>query len=464
MGCGDAPARLRIEAEERSRLAKLTVPTQEFSNLTPGGGADVSRNPRYIVILAIASGLILIIGWFLKPAENASEAVLGTSQVELSRLPALIERRSLEDMAEFFGELAADLAPAVVQLRSIGRTGVVWSTDRVVTARVEWQFPAAVTVATGAGDVGAYTNVAGPHLPLAAIQTPRLPGRVPPQTRPGRPLRRGEWVLAVWYADDEVAFSAGSYLETAPRTCGELPVEELVTSLPMRATMLGGGVFDLDRNIVGALLQCDDDVVTVTTRGVDEILGTGQSLDARLGARWGIRVEPLTSAEAFHFGQGNGFIVRELWDRYRGQAAGMRPGDILVALDGVEIQTVEELRILDGAAAPDQESFSLVVRRGGLMTTVTLPGRLLDRQLDQAAPASAGMVWEESVPGYRIASVLPGTRAAAAGIEAGDRLMRVDHEEPVSLEAVEAVLADDHGVSAFVELARGGRSWGVLLP
>ena len=78
--------------------------------MTAGGGPDDSRNPRYILILAIAAGLILSIGWVLKPAELVSEPVTAVSQQELSRLPALTQRRELEEMTEFFGGLAADLA------------------------------------------------------------------------------------------------------------------------------------------------------------------------------------------------------------------------------------------------------------------------------------------------------------------------------------------------------------------
>ena len=424
----------------------------------------MSRNPRYIVILAIASGLILAIGWLLKPEESVSEPVSAPSQIELSRLPSLTQRRSLEEMTEFFGQVAANLAPAVVRLRSVGRSGVVWSADRVVTARLEWRFPAAVTVAARPGDVGAYATVSGPHLPLAAVRTPELTGRVPPQNRPVESLRPGEWVLAGWQTETEFTFAPGGYLGTSRRPCGQLQVEELVTNLPIRPTMLGGGVFDLDANLVGVLLRCDDEDVAVTTRSVAELVAAGETHDSRLRARWGLHVEPLNGAESFHFGLGNGLIVREVWERYPVEVAGLRPGDILVSLAGAELRAVEELRILDGDAAPNQETFSLAVRRGIVAVTVALPARGIDIQLDGPPSAAVGFVWEQSVHGYQIASVLPGSPAAEAGIEPGDRLVRVDHEELATLDEVQNVLTDDRAAPAFVELTRDGRSWGVLLP
>ncbi|HJN46350.1 MAG: hypothetical protein QGI10_01155 [Vicinamibacterales bacterium] len=121
-----------------------------------GDGPDVSRNPRYIFILAIVSGLILSVGWLVRPSESISEPLSAPSQVELSRLPSLRQRGPLEEMAEFFAGVATDLAPAVVRLPSVGRSGVVWSAERVVTARLAWRFPTVVTVAVPNGDVGAF--------------------------------------------------------------------------------------------------------------------------------------------------------------------------------------------------------------------------------------------------------------------------------------------------------------------
>lgn len=432
--------------------------------MTPGGEPDGSLNPRYILILAIAAGLILSLGWVLRPGERVSEPVAAGAQAELSRLPALTQRRELEEMADFFGELAADLAPALVRLRSVGRSGVVWSGEQVVTARLAWRFPAAVTVAASGGDVGAYTNVSGPHLPLAAMRTPRLDGRSPPQrSRAAGDVDTGHWVLGIWHTETELAFAPGNSLGTASRGCGDHRVVEMVTTIPIQPAMLGGGVFDLDGNLLAVLLRCDAQDIAVTVASVEELLADGATHQSRVRARWGLTVERLQPAESFYFGLGDGLMVRELWERYPAEATGVRPGDILMSLDGASLGSVEDLRVLEGDEAPNQETFRLEARRGKETVTIDLPARGIDAQLDAPGPDSAGLVWDQPAAGYLIASVLPGSRAAGAGIRAGDRLVRVDHVEPDSFEAVQAVLAEARDEPTFVELTRDGRSRGVLL-
>ena len=427
------------------------------------GGSDESRNPRYIVILAIASGLILSIGWLLKPGEDVPESVAVGAQVD-SRLTNLTQRRLLVDTAEYFGEVALDFAPGVARLRSVRRSAVVWETERVITARVAWRYPAAVTLAAVEGDVGAYTNMASPHLPIAAMRIPRLSRPLPPPRRPVSEVESGEWVLAVWQTDTGPAHAPATYLGTSGRPCGDVQVSELVTNMPLRPTMLGGGVFDLDGNLLGMVLRCDGQDAVVTVESVTELLAWGDTHDGRLRGRWGLHVESLTPVEAFHFGVGNGLMVRQIWQRYPGQATGLRTGDILLALDGTPLRNIEDLQILEGDEAPSQETFWLELRRGPETLIIAMPARGIDARLDRPVPATAGLVWEEPTEGFRIASVLPGSRAAEAGIMSGDRLVRVDHRDLVSLDEVQQVLTDDRMAPTFVEFVRAGRYRGVLLP
>jgi len=75
---------------------------------------------------------------------------------------------------------------------------------------------------------------------------------------------------------------------------------------------------------------------------------------------------------------------------------------------------------------------------------------------------TAGLMWESPQKGYRIDAVLPGSRAATAGIRPGDRLLRIGRTELRSLDQMRRLLATGR-TAAFVEIERDGRRRGTLL-
>jgi membrane-associated protease RseP (regulator of RpoE activity) len=79
------------------------------------------------------------------------------------------------------------------------------------------------------------------------------------------------------------------------------------------------------------------------------------------------------------------------------------------------------------------------------------------------SPSGAGLVLESPPQFYRIESVVPGSRAAAAGIEPGDRVVRIDHAEPRSLAQVQRALATDGALPMLLEVARADRRIAILV-
>ena len=115
------------------------------------------------------------------------------------------------------------------------------------------------------------------------------------------------------------------------------------------------------------------------------------------------------------------------------------------------------------ADAVDFETFDVAVERGAEIVTVLLPvdEALLDEKQGEGAP---GIVWGPPPSGHRIEAVVAGSPAEEAGIEGGDRLLRIDREEPQDFAQVQQVLGSDREVPVFLEIDRSGRRWGVLLP
>jgi membrane-associated protease RseP (regulator of RpoE activity) len=88
---------------------------------------------------------------------------------------------------------------------------------------------------------------------------------------------------------------------------------------------------------------------------------------------------------------------------------------------------------------------------------------------DQIAPApvetgTSGIVWESPQPGFRVSVVRPGSHAAAAGIQAGDRVMRLGQVLPTTLDQARRALDARAESAVFVEVERAGRRRGALVP
>ena len=418
---------------------------------------------RYITTLALVAGGILVVGYWLRPSQPANdEPVRAPSETELSRLARITQRRSLDDMTEYFATVADDVETAVVALPSLERSGLVWEPGVVLTVRTEPRFPVAATLSTPGGDVGVAGVVFGPHIPIATVRVSDIQGLAPPPRRPATRVETGAWILAVWRRDRTMHFVPTHFLGTAEARCGERPVEELLANVAWTRDMAGGGIFDLDGSLIAVILPCGDRFAAVGAEGVETMLRDGRSVDGRVLGRFGVRFQILTETEQEHFGQGPSVVVREVWTGTLADVAGLRPGDVLVAINAEPIGTLDQLAPLGDPV--DVTTFDVAVKRGDAIVTVALP---TDWAVPDERPEPStipGIVWERPPAGYRVDSVVAGGPAEMAGIRSGDRLIRVDGDELNDLTQVQDVLSPERASAVFLEIDRAGRRWGALLP
>jgi serine protease Do len=94
------------------------------------------------------------------------------------------------------------------------------------------------------------------------------------------------------------------------------------------------------------------------------------------GARLGISADDLTSQLAQYFGvkQGKGILVREVVVGSAAEKAGLKAGDVIVAVDGKEVSTVGALRrALDGSAdQKEKRKLALTIVRDKQEQTLTV--------------------------------------------------------------------------------------------
>lgn len=424
----------------------------------------MNRTDRtYITTLAVVAAGILILGYLLRPSQPTTDApVAAPSQTELSRLARITQRRSIDEMTEYFATVAGDVQTAVVALPSLGRSGLVWEPGVVLTARTESRFPVATTLSTPAGDIGVAGVVFGPHIPIATVRMSDIQGLAVPRRRPATAIATGAWAVAVWRRARAITFVPAHFLGTAQVRCGERPVEELLASVAWTRDMAGGGVFDLDGSLIAVILPCGERFAAVGVGSVETMLRDGRSIEGRVRGRYGVQFGFLTEAEQEHFARSPGVIVREIWTGGLADRAGLRPGDILVAINAEPIGTLGQLEPLGDAV--DVDTFDVAVIRAEAIVTVVLPTDQAVLDAPHEVYPMPGIVWELPPAGYRISGIVEDGPADMAGIRAGDRLVRIAGEEPVDLTQVLDVLSPDRENAVFLEIDRIGRRWGVLLP
>ena len=417
---------------------------------------------RYIATLAAVAGGILLFGYWLRPTQPTTDVqVPAPSQTELSRLTQITQRRSLDDMTDYFSTVADDVRASVVGFPGLELSGVMWEPGVALTARTDPRFPLATTVSTPGGDIGVASDVFGPRIPIATVQMSDIQGLAPPRQRSAAVLSPGSWMLAVWRRERAVNFVPAYFLDTAIVQCGDQRVDELRSNVAWSRDMAGGGLFDLDSSLIGVILLCGDRFAAVAVESIGTMLQHGSSTIGRVLGRYGVLFDSLTEDEQRHFGRGGGVVIREVWTGYPADSAGLIPGDILIAINAEPIGAPEQLDPLGDAV--DLDTFDVAVLRGDEIVTVVLAADTSPISAPDEFDGRPGIVWEQEPVGHLVDAVVPDSPADVAGVRAGDRLVRIDNQEPVDLAHAVETLAPGREKSVFLEIDRAGRRWGVLL-
>ena len=413
-----------------------------------------SRNPRYVAVLALVSALILVAGWFGRPRDIPEAPPPVPSQTELEQLARRAERRSLEGMTRHFERVSREAAASIARVPNQGVSGIVWDERRVVVPTIDAPSGSGgVPVALASGVSQARLAVWGPNLPVAALLLVE-PGIRLPARRAAEAAPVGGWVVAVWRTDAGTAFAAGNFHQQGAMTCAQVSVEQMSTSLALNHAMLGGGLFDLEGNLLGIIVECRGQLEVVAAAGVESIIAR-DTAEQRLLGTYGIMVGPLSLEEQDYFKSGDGLLVREVWTDFGGDVAGLRPGDIVLTINGQAVTSLADLSAPAASASP----VNLVVRRG--RSTVPVQLQAGNGAANSEATGGEAVKWESVPRTFTIDAVRPGSREQRAGLQAGDQLLRLDHVEPRTLDHVKRRLRTPSPV--LLEVSRDRRRLAILV-
>jgi serine protease Do len=295
----------------------------------------------------------------------------------------------------------------------------------------------------------------------------------------------GEWVIAIGSPFGlENTATAGIVSGTSRAVSGELMVPFIQTDVAVNPGNSGGPLFNLDGEVVGInsmifsqsggymgiSFAVPIDIAMDVRR---QLVATGRVVRGRIG----VVAQDVDAALAtsFELDRPRGALVSAVEDRGPADDAGLRAGDVILAVDGKPIEHSVELSTTIAAKKPGSEA-KLTVWRGGAARTIAaeieeleeprvavadhepppetdnrdqrlgLVVRPLTRQ-EKAQVGTEGDLLVEGVEGS----------AARAGLQRGDIILAVNNREVRTLKDLRAAAGNLRGgESAAVLVERGG--------
>ncbi len=416
---------------------------------------------RYILVLASVAAGILIIGSALRPDPlDEAESAAISAPSEGPFLQRMTLRRSVDDMAQYFSDLANRLEPHVVRLEKSGRSAIVWDGGSVATACDGCRLPDKdIALRPSQRNWRVWPQRVAPNLPAALLETSE---EDPPRATPrysAEFFTAGGWAVAAWRTDDgRLGYAAGQYLGPTRCACQGIEATLLRTNIPLSEEMFGGGLFDVDGVLMGIVVHCGGELVAIDVGTLERSFGPPQIVSERLMARYGMLVGELSPLARKALDAEYGLQVEEVWTGWESYRAGLLPGDVILSVDSQPATSMADLEPLVLPVA--REQFDLQILRQGAERRIRLSARA--EGIDPFGPHGLGV--SDPARGYPITSVEPGSPAGSAGLLPGDRLLWLDSRRPESAQQIREIIekaAVDNPVFAIVQ--RGTRIWGAFI-
>jgi serine protease Do len=251
----------------------------------------------------------------------------------------------------------------------------------------------------------------------------------------------------------------------------------------------GGPLFNLRGEVIGintAIINFAQGIgfaipSNMAKQVIEQLLAKGKVVRGWLG----VGIQPLTAELAKKFGvtEGEGVLVNEVFEKDPAALAGIKPGDVIVRIDGAVVDSPNKLSRLIATLTPGSTSKIEVVRDlKRLMIDVPLTERrdpaviaLLPQQeetlevklgldvQDVTATLAERFKLRES-KGVLIAKVELNSRAQAEGLREGDLIKEVNRMEVFSVgEFISAIARSRRGDTLLLRVLRETRAFYVVL-
>ncbi|MGM0831546.1 MAG: DegQ family serine endoprotease [Pseudomonadota bacterium] len=303
-------------------------------------------------------------------------------------------------------------------------------------------------------------------------------------------LKVGEWVAAIgspFGFDHSVSAGIVSAINrTLPR---DVYVPFIQTDVAINPGNSGGPLFNLEGEVVGINSQ-------ILTRSggfmglsfaipINVAMDVADQLreDGHVNRGWlGVMIQPVSRdlAESFGMEEAIGALIADLDPEGPAAQGGLQAGDVIIEVNGEEVDRSSTLPRLIGRVAPGSDVELTLMRDGEEVTETVELGSWPDSEADHSNSSSSNNQVRLGVAvveidealrerlnisgGVEVRQVDPDSVAAQAGLRVGDILVSIDHRSVSSADELVRIvedLPDDRAIP--LRLYRDGRSLFVAL-
>lgn len=320
------------------------------------------------------------------------------------------------------------------------------------------------------------------------------------QVTAGRPLRGvrfgdssgvkvGQWVLAVGNPFGlERTVTLGVVSGIGRENVNLSRYENFIqTDASINPGNSGGPLFNLRGEVIGintAIINFAQGIgfaipSNMVKQVIEQLLAKGKVVRGWLG----VGIQPLTPELAKKFGvaEGEGVLVNEVFEKDPAASAGIKPGDIIVKIDGVTVDSPNKLSRLIGILPPGAVSKIEVVRdlkamvldvplteRRDAAVVASLPQARTEVRLGlDVQDLTAGLADKfklQEPKGVLITKVEPSSLAQAEGLREGDLIKEVNRADVATVGDFTAALGRvRRGDTVLLRVLRENRAFYVVL-
>ncbi|MDP3091051.1 MAG: Do family serine endopeptidase [Nitrospira sp.] len=249
----------------------------------------------------------------------------------------------------------------------------------------------------------------------------------------------------------------------------------------------GGPLFNLRGEVIGintAIINFAQGIgfaipSNMTKQVIQQLIARGKVVRGWLG----VGIQPLTPELAKKFGvtEGEGILVNEVFEKDPAAEAGIKPGDIILTIDGSVVDSPNKLSRLIGALPPGAAPKIEVIRdftrhiltvplseRRDTAVMASLPQSRTEVKLGlDLQDLSAGLAEKfklRETRGVLITKVDPGSLAHAEGLREGDLIKEVNRADVATVgEFTSAITKVRRGDTVLLRVLRENRAFYVVL-